>query len=124
MDLIYGGAYQGKTDFAMEKYNLTPEDFFNCEGTAIDFTKKAVNHLERFTRACVRQGVDAVEELRKRKGEWQNTVFLCEDLSCGVVPMEAENRAWRNETGRVCQYLSREAKTVTRVFCGLGQVLK
>lgn len=124
MILIYGGAYQGKTAYAMEKYNLSSEDFYTCEGTEIGFDRKAVTHLERFTLACVRQGVDAVELLRSQKAEWQNTVFLCEDMSCGVVPMEAENRRWRNETGRVCQYLSREASRVVRIFCGLEQVLK
>lgn len=124
MVLIFGGAYQGKTAYAMEKYQLSSEDLFDCEGLSIDFTKSAVNHLERFTLECVRQGVDAVEVLRTQKEHWQNTVFLCADMSCGVVPMEAENRAWRNETGRVCQYLSREADRVVRIFCGLEQVLK
>ncbi|MBR2131015.1 MAG: hypothetical protein IJ955_00510 [Oscillospiraceae bacterium] len=32
--------------------------------------------------------------------------------------MGAEMRAWRQTTGRLCQYLSREAKQVSRIFCG------
>jgi adenosyl cobinamide kinase/adenosyl cobinamide phosphate guanylyltransferase len=38
--------------------------------------------------------------------------------------MGAENRAWRQRTGRLAQYLSKEAKQVSRIFCGLEQRLK
>lgn len=45
-------------------------------------------------------------------------------MFCGVVPMGAETRAWRQDTGRLTQYLSREAEHVSRIFCGLEQRLK
>ena len=45
-------------------------------------------------------------------------------LAGGVVPMGAENRAWRQRTGRLSQYLSREADRVSRIFCGLELRLK
>jgi adenosyl cobinamide kinase/adenosyl cobinamide phosphate guanylyltransferase len=38
--------------------------------------------------------------------------------------MDAEDRAWRQRTGRLAQYLSREATQVSRIFCGLEQRLK
>ena len=50
--------------------------------------------------------------------------LICRDIFCGVVPMGAENRAWRQKTGRLCQYLSREAEQVSRIFCGLEQRMK
>ena len=49
---------------------------------------------------------------------------LCKDIFCGVVSMGAENRAWRQRTGRLAQYLSKEATQVSRIFCGLEQRLK
>lgn len=124
MNLIIGGAYQGKTAYAIGKYGFAADDFFVCDGTHIDFTKPCITHLERFTLACVREGVDCVDYLESFKPLWQSTTFLCGDLSCGIVPMEAENRAWRNETGRLCSYLSRNAQRVVRIFCGLEQRLK
>ena len=51
-------------------------------------------------------------------------VLILEDIFCGVVPLGAENRAWRQNTGRLAQYLSREATQVSRIFCGLEQRLK
>ena len=57
-------------------------------------------------------------------GEWQDSVLICQDISCGVVPMSAELRLWRNETGRLCRYLAQRARQVSRIFCGLEQRLK
>ena len=41
MDLIIGGAYQGKTEFAKEKYGLSDKDICVCQKDGyIDFNKK------------------------------------------------------------------------------------
>ena len=38
--------------------------------------------------------------------------------------MDKQQRLWRINTGRLCQYLSKEADKVSRIFCGLEQRLK
>lgn len=124
MTLIIGGAYQGKLAFARETFGFGEEDVFTCSGPEIDFSKPCINALEEFTLACVRQGLDPVEYLRGHRAQWENTVFICQDLFCGVVPIDTELRSWRHTTGLVCQYLSREAARVSRIFCGLEQRLK
>jgi adenosyl cobinamide kinase/adenosyl cobinamide phosphate guanylyltransferase len=124
MELIIGGAYQDKTQYAKEKYNLTEKDIHICDSTEIDFSKKCVADLEKFTFACVKNNMDSVEYFKQHSEKWKNSIIICQDIFCGVVPMGAENRKWRQETGRLCQYLSKEAETVTRIFCGLEQKLK
>ena len=124
MTLIIGGAYQGKLDFAREAFSLGEDDVFTCSGTEIDFSRPCINALEEFTLACVRQGLDPVEYLQSHRAQWENAVFICQDLFCGVVPIDTELRSWRHTTGLVCQYLSREAARVSRIFCGLEQRLK
>lgn len=124
MNLIIGGAWQGKTDFAMDKYGFRKEDIFTCTESAIDFSFPCIRHLEEFVLCCIREEIDPIAYLEENRTRWQDTVFLCADLSSGIVPMEAENRLWRNETGRLCQYLSRNAASVSRIFCGLEQKLK
>lgn len=124
MKLIIGGAYQGKRSFAMEKMGILPEEIYTCDSSRIDFTKPCIANLEEYVYACVREGKDALGMLRENKAQWENAVFLCQDLFCGVVPMGAELREWRQQTGIVCQYLSREAKSVHRIYCGLEQRLK
>lgn len=124
MILIIGGAYQGKLDFAKETFGIGDGDVFFCTGSEIDFSRRCVYGLEEFVLACIREGKDPEEYLREHRQKWENTVFICEDFFCGVVPLEAEQRAWRQVTGRLAQYLSREASRVSRVFCGLEQRLK
>ena len=125
MDFIIGGAYQGKTDFAKKKYGLDDADIFTCtENGDIEFGSRCINKIGEFALGCVKNGLDATEIFASRRAEWENSVLICDDIFCGVVPLGADMRAWREMTGRLCAYLSAEAKTVTRVFCGLEQKLK
>ena len=124
MILIIGGAYQGKLDFAKEAFGITDEDVFVCKDSEIDFSKRCVYALEKFTLACVREGKDPASYLQGHREAWDDSIFICQDFFCGVVPMEAEARAWRQITGRLAQYLSQEADRVSRIFCGLEQRLK
>lgn len=143
MHLIFGGAYQGKLDYAKERYGLADQDIFVCcagEGgfpaepgaefkecsgkTSIDFNKKAVYRLEEFVLGCVRRSEEAADYLAENRGKWKDSVFICTDISSGVVPVEPELRAWREMAGRTMMYLGKEAEEVTRMFCGLPQKIK
>ena len=124
MVLIIGGAWQGKLDWAKAQYGFSDEDIFSCAGTEIDFSRRCIRHLEEYTLSCVRENTDPVAYFEARTGEWADSVMICRDISCGVVPMSAEMRLWRNETGRLCQYLAHHAQRVSRIFCGLEQRLK
>lgn len=124
MKLIIGGAYQGKLDYAKEHFHITDEDVFNCVGAEIDFSRHCINAIEEFTLACVRSEQDPQAYFARYREAWADSVLICQDISCGVVPMERELRRWRDATGRLCQYLSAEAEQVSRIFCGLEQRLK
>lgn len=124
MVLIIGGAYQGKLEYAKAAYTLTDGDIWTCTDTHIDFSRRCVYGLEEFTLACVRAGTDPVAVFQGEKARWANSVLICQDIFCGVVPLGAEMRAWRQSTGALCRYLSGEAARVVRVFCGLEQRLK
>jgi len=124
MDFIFGGAYQGKLDYAKKEFYS--KDVFVCgkEKAELDFSKDAVYKLEEFVLACLREGIEAADYLEEHKKEWWDKVFICTDISQGVVPMDPETRALREMLGRTMIYLAAEADTVTRVFCGLGHRLK
>lgn len=124
MKLIIGGAYQGKLAFAKETYHISEEDVFFCRETKIDFTKPCIADIEEFTYACAQRGVNAAAYFEAHKEQWKNSVLICQDMFCGVVPLGAELRQWRQDTGMLCQYLAKEAQSVSRIFCGLEQKLK
>ena len=120
MFLIIGGAYQGKLDFAKETFGVTDAQVYTCTVGEIDFSKRCIYKIEEFT--CGHPNPVAFFEANREL--WQDSILIMQDIFCGVVPMEAENRAWRQRTGRLAQYLSREASQVSRIFCGLEQRLK
>lgn len=124
MKLIIGGAWQGKRAFAQSAFGLKDSDIFTCVDSSIDFSAPCVEKLEEFTLACVRAGVEPLDVFRAHEAEWADTILICQDIFCGVVPMDADLREWRNATGRLCQYLTARADRVSRIFCGLEQRLK
>lgn len=120
MILIIGGAYQGKLEFAKNTLHINDEDVYTCTGDKVDFSKRCINKIEQFTYLHP----DASAYFKDHREKWKDSILICQDMSGGVVPMGAELRAWRQNTGRLCQYLAREADQVIRVFCGLEQRLK
>ena len=125
MDLIIGGAYQGKLDYAKKAFCVRGDEIYTCsEDADIDFSRRCVDRIEEYTLWCVRSGADAVERFMADKDKWKDSILICQDIFCGVVPMGADMRAWRDMTGKLCAYLSSEAESVTRMFCGLPQKLK
>lgn len=124
MKLIIGGAFQGKREFAKDAFSLSEVDIFTCSGEDIDFSRPCIDKIEEFTYACLASGREPLDYFRENREKWQDSILICQDIFCGVVPLGADLRKWRNETGRLCQYLSQEAEQVSRIFCGLEQRLK
>ena len=55
MDLIIGGAYQGKLAYAMEHFHLTEEDLARYEG-GFDTSRRCICYLEQAVYAAVAAG--------------------------------------------------------------------
>lgn len=120
MDLIIGGQYQGKLAYARQAFGIADSEIFCCtEDGEPDFSRRCIAGLERYLRACRRDGrAPGLERLR------EDAVVICTDIFCGLVPMNEEERAWREFAGRTVTGLAAQAETVTRIFCGLPQRLK
>lgn len=112
---IVGGASQGKRAFAKEKFGLKDEDIytFNRDDEAIPVGYKAYEHIERL----VWEGRHSIYELSDVLPK--DAVLICEDITCGIVPMNREDRRWRDDVGRLMQALGAE-RQIYRVICGKG----
>jgi adenosyl cobinamide kinase/adenosyl cobinamide phosphate guanylyltransferase len=120
MDLIIGGAYQGKLDYAKETFRLGNADLCVCSReTGADFSRRCLDRFEEYVLWALRNG--AAGKLPPLRDD---AVVICRDIFCGVVSTDAETRLWREEAGRTLAALAARADTVTRVFCGLPQRLK
>jgi hypothetical protein len=124
MRILLGGAYQGKLDYAIHNYEITSDDVFKCTGAELDFSKKCIDNIERFALACVREGTEPLNYIKENFHRLKNSVIICDDIFCGVVPVQEDLRAWREATGRMMNWLTPQADSVVRMFCGLPQVLK
>ena len=119
MDLVIGGAYQGKRDFALEHFSLKEDEIYTCtcDGEP-DWDSRCVEHLEQYVLYCVRNGLEPKADFRP------DAVLIGDDIFCGVVSIDPVERAWREESGRYYGRLSRGSDSVHRLFCGLPMKLK
>ena len=104
MILVIGGFAQGKREYAAAAW---PE-------------RKIVAGLQEMLRD-VEDGRAFAETLLH---EYPDAVLICDEIGCGVVPLAAEERRWREQTGRCLSALAAAAEEVHRVCCGLGLRLK
>lgn len=126
MILVFGGAYQGKLDYAINLNYGKADDVTRLSESelTIDFTKTVVYGLEDFVLGCTKAGIEAKEYLKAHEDELDHCIFVGADVSQGLVPMDATERAFREMMGRTMLYLADRADSVYRVFCGLGTKIK
>ncbi|MBQ8562654.1 MAG: bifunctional adenosylcobinamide kinase/adenosylcobinamide-phosphate guanylyltransferase [Firmicutes bacterium] len=130
MILVFGGAYQGKLDYALETFGVAESDVYRCSRDGeLDLTKKVIYGFEEFVYWCTENEVEAREVLAGRfdpdaENPYSGKILIASDVSQGLVPMDATDRAFREMMGRTLLHLAKEADEVHRVFCGIGQRLK
>ena len=131
MKLVIGGAFQGKTSYAKDTYHIQEgwidgrscgmEEIFSCSG---------IHHFHEYAKRMMRDGSlldlehqaeDFAEKLFRRNPD---IVIVSNELGCGVVPVDKEDRTWRELVGRLCTSLAARADEVVRVMCGIGMNLK
>lgn len=126
MHLILGGYAQGRLSFALQKYDLTPEDVWDA--AAEPFVpwqgQRLIYHAEALVTRWIQAGETPEAMLEPILSQWQNTVVITQEVGCGLVPISAEERAWRDAVGTLNQRLAGAAKIVDRVCCGIGMRLK
>ena len=109
MHLIIGGKGQGKLRYALS-LGFTEADVARTLPT----DKPILYGLQEITR----------ENPDLTAAEIPDAIVICDELGCGVVPMDYEDRAWRERTGRLLSDLAAKAGRVDRVFCGISMRLK
>ncbi len=107
MIFVIGPMFSGKREYLQKALNLTPEEL----------SAKAAFDVETLA-----AGEENLEDLAARLSQYD--FVIANEVGCGVVPMEAEQRRFRERAGRLSCLLAQRADTVIRVCCGLPQVLK
>ena len=123
MILVFGGAYQGKTEYAIKQFGCSTVCDLS-EGGEPDFTKEIITGIEAFASRLTAGGENPSEYFAAHRELWEDKVLVAADTSQGVVPMDKDVRAAREENGRLLTYLAGEAEEVHRIFCGIGKRIK
>ena len=122
--LVTGGAYQGKRRYAQEVYpGLEWADGAECPLSAAG-SCGAMENFHLFVKRWLQAGrtkEELLQELFEKNG---NIVIVCDEIGCGLVPVDAFEREYRETAGRVCTELGRHAVRVDRVVCGIGMRIR
>ncbi|MCR5808871.1 MAG: bifunctional adenosylcobinamide kinase/adenosylcobinamide-phosphate guanylyltransferase [Clostridiales bacterium] len=124
MDLIIGGAYQGKLNYAVNKYGFSKEALFDLSAGFPDKDRACFYHLEALTRRAAAEGLSPDEIVKSLLPHIKNAVVISREVGCGIVPTDKAERLFRETHGAVLRKLAEKADSVTRIFCGLEERLK
>lgn len=54
----------------------------------------------------------------------KDTIVIADEIGNGIVPFDAFEREYREQTGRAEILLAKKADEVVRIICGIGQKIK
>ncbi|MCL2366196.1 MAG: bifunctional adenosylcobinamide kinase/adenosylcobinamide-phosphate guanylyltransferase [Oscillospiraceae bacterium] len=126
MILIFGGAYQGKLDYAVERFRLSEEDIYHCseDDAQMPTGKKLIYELDKWILAMLKADACTASAVKRLIEDNKDVIIVCNDVSCGIVPIDPVMRAWREAVGRALAAIAGEACAVVRLFCGVATVIK
>lgn len=148
MILITGGAYQGKLEFAKSICKKTVPVIAEGEKAGFEELEQAdiIAHFHLYIRTLMKKNIDEKKNLNEEKNinEENNlkeeteieeqvkeliqknpdVIVEITQLGCGVVPMEAFDRSYREKVGRISCMLAKQAEQVWTVNAGIGMRLK
>lgn len=113
MILIIGGAASGKRSYA--KSLGYSED---CFIDATLGTGRVLYNLQDLLRDTNLEDGELLDALAAYD------VIICTEIGCGVVPISAEDRLWRDRVGRMSTQLAKRADTVIKMVCGIPFCMK
>ena len=137
MVLIIGGAWQGKLAFARElaeekKTAYEPNTSYGsckvAEGSTDSFEAaldcQIIHGFHEYVRRLLKENksVEAfIEEIERQNPE---VIITSNELGCGIVPMDRNDREWREASGRASVRLAKNSVRVYRLVCGIASRIK
>lgn len=135
--LVIGGAYQGKTKWAIQKFNLEQPKIIDCQiENVFEIEKKNAEiliHIEKLIWKILKeyQEFDHKKQLevcwKIVKNLWikkENCIFIVDEIGSGIIPLEKEQRIYRELVGRITCRLAKQADQVYQITAGLPMCLK
>ncbi|MGI5893273.1 MAG: bifunctional adenosylcobinamide kinase/adenosylcobinamide-phosphate guanylyltransferase [Candidatus Merdivicinus sp.] len=125
MKLLIGGIFSGKYERLLA-LGLSPDQIADGSEAAFAdaFAKPALYRLNVLIRRLLAAGVDPMEFVLENAVKNPSITIACDEVGGGVVPIDREEREYREAVGRICCKLAEKASRVERIYCGIPTVLK
>lgn len=150
MEVYFGGAFQGKLEYVLEKKGcLKVADGAGCslkdikeaqvlnhlhlyikrltykEGaaynTTVDDTITTDDTITANTTAKTMSAAEIINDIYEANPD---IILICDEVGGGIVPLKKEDRIYREAVGRALCCAVKKSDRVERVMCGIGQCLK
>lgn len=130
MKMIIGGAYQGQIEWAQNKYkNINWIDGETCEFSEV-FTCQGILNFHAYIKRLLREERDIACEPKlgnlatRLIDKNPKIIIVSNEVGYGLVPIDAFDRQYREQTGRICTELAAFSEEVIRVVMGIGNRIK
>lgn len=129
MELYIGGYAQGKLAYVKkihEGQELQIVDGAQAAKKRLEPAGGRVvfNHFHLLIKEFLKRGGEPEALIEELLVSFPDCIVISDEVGNGIVPMQAEEREFRERTGRILIQLAADAERVERVLCGLGQRLK
>lgn len=126
MKMFIGGSFQGKKAVACEQTGIALDqacDGMTCEEGEV-FEAPMVVHFHEYCKRMMAEGKDTSGLAKALMEKNPDLVIVTNEIGYGVVPMDAFDRRYREDTSRICCELAAFSSEVWRVCCGIGTCIK
>ncbi|MFR2342235.1 MAG: adenosylcobinamide-phosphate synthase CbiB [Ruminococcus sp.] len=112
MHLIFGGYAQGRLSYALKTYHKNVADVFDCATQPLSEWngQTILYHLEALVSQSLQQNKVPLTLLQETVPNWQDCILITQEVGCGLVPISAEDRKWREAVGRMNAQLAAKRK--------------
>lgn len=127
MVLVIGGACQGKLKLVFSWLEKEIDRSLYADGAVDDWLavtdKPVIYRLQDYLKRGLEEHRDMDVWIRQLIAAAPEYVIM-DEVGCGVVPVLAKQRLYRELAGHTGQQLAREASAVYRVICGIPVQIK
>lgn len=122
MIFVIGGAFQGKTEFVMEQFHISGQDFMEGESCELDkiYNAKVINHFECLIKRLMQAEEESNQVIDKLINKNKNCIVISTEIGSGLVPIDKFERDYRENVGRMCCKIAKNSSSIFRVQCGIA----
>jgi len=114
MVLVVGSMSSGKLEYVTEQLGYLPESI--ADGVIDE--RKVVCNVQDIVRRQPEKALSLLPELLSKE------VVICNEVGSGIIPVDPQERLFREQTGRLCILLAQHADKVVRMVSGIATVIK